>query len=55
MSKKGNDKITEQPGDIQKIWCPDREGFQYITACLSNCKKKEKCKAFRNYREPQMF
>jgi len=38
-----------------KIWCPDRENFQYIKVCDSNCKKKQKCSAFRDYFEPIMF
>ena len=38
-----------------KIWCPDRENFQYIKVCDSNCKKKQKCSAFRDYFEPILF
>ena len=38
-----------------KLWCPDRENFQYIKVCDSNCKKKQKCSAFRDYFEPIMF
>jgi hypothetical protein len=38
-----------------KIWCPDRENFQYIKVCDSNCKKKQKCSAFRAYFEPGLF
>ena len=38
-----------------KIWCLDRENFQYIKVCDSNCKKKQKCSAFRDYFEPIMF
>jgi hypothetical protein len=25
--------------NITKIWCPDRDNFQYIKVCDSNCKK----------------
>jgi len=38
-----------------KIWCPYKEGFRYVEACISNCKKKEKCPTFRDYREPWLF
>jgi hypothetical protein len=38
-----------------KIWCPDRENFQYIKVCDSNCKKKQKCSALRDYLEPILF
>jgi hypothetical protein len=38
-----------------KIWCPDRENFQYVKVCDSNCKKKQKCSAFRAYCEPILF
>lgn len=41
--------------ETNKIWCDEREGFQYIKACESNCKKKNRCKTFRNYLEPRLY
>jgi len=31
------------------------ENFQYIKACDPHCKKKAKCKPFRDYFEPRLF
>jgi hypothetical protein len=55
MSKKPNEKSDKPETDIKTIWCPDREGFQYINACETNCKKKDKCVAYKNYLEPGLF
>jgi hypothetical protein len=41
--------------DQHKIWCDEREAFQYVKACESNCKKKNRCKALRDYREPRLY
>jgi hypothetical protein len=41
--------------ETNKIWCNEREGFQYIKACESNCRKNNRCKAFRNYLEPRLY
>lgn len=38
-----------------KIWCPEKEGFQYINACASNCKKNYLCKAYEDYLQPRLF
>jgi hypothetical protein len=40
MSKKSDGKFDKSKPDISKIWCPDKEGFQYTEACDKNCKKK---------------
>jgi hypothetical protein len=55
ISKKPDPAQDSQAKGTDKIWCPYREGFRYIKACISNCKKKEKCKTFREYREPRLF
>jgi len=53
--KKIKEKIPKQPEDTIKIWCDDSGSFRYVKACLANCKKKQQCKAFRNYLEPRLF
>lgn len=55
MSKKSKGELAESKTDINRMWCPDREGFQYINACETNCKKKDKCMAYKNYLEPGLF
>jgi hypothetical protein len=55
MQKKDEHFQGENTSDANKIWCDEKEGFQYIKACESNCKKKNKCKAFKNYLEPGLF
>ncbi len=55
MSKKPKGPSDKSRTDINKIWCLDREGFQYINACETNCKKKDKCMAYKNYVEPKLF
>ncbi len=55
MSKKPKEKSDKPETDATKIWCPDREGFHYVDACEKNCKKKNKCAAFRKYVEPGLF
>jgi len=55
MSKKNEHSQEKLTTDANKIWCDEREGFQYIKACESNCKKKDKCKAFKDYLEPGLF
>lgn len=41
--------------DLAKIWCPEGENFQYIKVCDAQCRKKERCKPFRDYMEPKLF
>jgi hypothetical protein len=55
MSKKSNGKLDKSEPYIKRIWCPDMEGFQYVEACEKNCKKKDKCTAYKNYIEPGLF
>jgi len=55
MSKKPNAQSDKSETYINKIWCPDREGFHYVEACEKNCKKKDRCTAYRNYLEPGLF
>jgi len=55
MGKKPEEKQDIQDENNAKIWCPDRENFQYVKVCDMNCKKKDKCEAFRNYVEPKLF
>jgi hypothetical protein len=38
-----------------KIWCPYKEHQQYVSACKKNCRRKEHCQAYRDYREPRLF
>jgi hypothetical protein len=49
--------VKEEATDINSatIWCPEGENFQYIKACEAHCKKKDRCKPFRDYLEPKMF
>jgi len=49
------EKKDNQNKDTAKVWCPYRENFQYIKMCDVNCKKKDKCEAFRDYLEPKLF
>jgi len=55
MLKKPNGKLDKSKTDIKTIWCSDKEGFQYINACETNCEKKDKCMAYKNYLEPKLF
>jgi hypothetical protein len=55
MGKKPDKKQDNQDKNTVKIWCPDRENFQYIKVCDMNCKKKTTCEAFRDYFEPKLF
>jgi hypothetical protein len=54
MSKKPDGQFDKSK-DPGKIWCPDKDGFQYIEACNKNCRGKDKCMALRNYLEPKLF
>jgi hypothetical protein len=38
-----------------RVWCPEGENFQYIKGCEAHCKKKDRCKPFRDYFEPKLF
>jgi hypothetical protein len=55
MADKLDSKQDYLNKNIVKIWCPDRDNFQCIKVCDSNCKKKYKCKAFRDYSLPKLF
>jgi len=55
MAKKPDVKRNDKDEKIKKIWCPDRESFQYISACSLNCKKKDSCRAWKDYLEPKLF
>jgi hypothetical protein len=49
--------VKEDAIDIgsAKIWCPEGENFQYIKACDAHCKRKNRCRPFREYFEPKLF
>jgi hypothetical protein len=55
MTKKVDVKEDAMNINTAKIWCPEGENFQYIKACDVHCKKKDRCKPFRNYFEPKLF
>ena len=55
MAKKSDKEKENQDTDTAKIWCPEKEIFQYIHVCEINCKKKDGCEAFRDYVEPKLF
>ena len=55
MTKKLDVKEASVDSDTAKIWCPEGENFQYIKACDAHCKKKDRCKPFREYFEPKLF
>jgi len=55
MIKKHDSKQEDTDINTAKIWCPDGENFQYVKACDSGCKKKDKCEAFRDYFEPRLL
>jgi len=38
-----------------KIWCPEKEKFQYINVCEKKCSKKYRCAAFMDYVAPRLF
>jgi hypothetical protein len=46
-----NDKPKE---DQPKVWCTEGECFKYVVVCMQ-CKKKKKCKVFREYNEPDLL
>jgi hypothetical protein len=46
---------SESDRNMHKIWCPEVENFNYIDACDAHCKKKDRCKPFRDYFEPKLF
>ena len=50
-------KRIEEKQDINmiKIWCPDKEHFQYIKVCERNCKKKDRCEVFQNHFQLKLF
>ena len=48
-----NEDVVDR--NTAKIWCPDGENFQYIKVCEAHCKKKDRCKPFRDYFEPRLF
>jgi len=55
MAKKPDVKQDDKGEKIKRIWCPDRESFQYISACSLNCRKKDRCRAWKDYLEPKLF
>jgi len=55
MTKKLDVKEASVDSDTAKIWCPEGENFQYIKACDAHCKKRDRCKPFREYFEPKLF
>jgi hypothetical protein len=56
MERKETEERTGKTAPhMVKIWCPDKEGFQYIEACFKNCGKKDKCIALSDYLEPKLF
>ncbi len=38
-----------------KIWCPAGGHYQYIEGCEASCKKKSRCEAYSDYREPKFL
>ena len=55
MKMKSDVEEVESDRNVAKIWCPEGENFQYIKACDSHCKKKDRCKPFRDYFDPNLF
>lgn len=55
MRKKIECSRDKTETDTTKIWCDEREGFQYVKSCEVNCTKRYKCKAFKNYMEPGLY
>ena len=55
MTKKVDIKEDTFDIDTAKIWCPEGEQFKYVKACDADCKKKDRCKPFRDYFEPKLF
>jgi hypothetical protein len=55
MKKKSDIEETESERNRDTIWCSDGEIFQYIKVCEADCKKKDRCKPFRDYFEPISF
>jgi hypothetical protein len=55
MTKKSD--VKEEAPDINtgKVWCPEAESSQYIKVCETGCKKKNRCRTFKDYFEPKMF
>ena len=46
---------NEKPKEDQpKVWCTEGECFKYVVVCMQ-CKKKKKCKVFREYNEPDLL
>ena len=55
MIKKIDAEEVAEDRNTAKVWCPDGENFQYIKGCEAHCKKKDRCKQFRDYFEPNLF
>jgi len=55
MGKKPYKKLVEEDKNTVKIWCTDRDNFQYIKVCDMNCKKKNTCAAYKDHLEPKLF
>jgi len=41
--------------DTAKVWCPEAESFQYLKVCEAGCKKKDRCRTFKDYIEPKLL
>ena len=55
MTKKSDVEEVESDREMAKVWCPEGENFQYIKVCEAHCRKKDRCKPFRDYFEPNLF
>ena len=55
MANKLDIKEDVEDRNTAKIWCPEGENFQCIKVCEAHCKKKDRCKPFKDYFEPGLF
>jgi hypothetical protein len=53
-AEKANQQSLSQK-NTDKIWCPEGGQYKYVEVCEASCKKKNKCEAYAEYREPRFI
>jgi hypothetical protein len=46
---------SPQQKNADKIWCPEGEQYRYVEVCKASCKKRDRCEAYADYREPKLI
>jgi hypothetical protein len=55
MTKKTDVRDYATDINTAKVWCPEAESFQYLKVCETGCKKKDRCRTFKDYFEPKLL